>query len=85
MSDYPIVQIVQALLSEGWKFFQIQVPGCPFTFAQALIGTLIIYISLEMLGLSFGIGGGFEFDSDRSYYIGRGGSEHEKPHFTWRC
>lgn len=45
------------VLGQCWQFFQIQVPGFDFTFAQMAFGIAICIVSLMVLKVFFGIGG----------------------------
>lgn len=45
------------VLGQSWQFFNIQVPGFNFTFAQMAFGIAICTISLLVLRVMFGIGG----------------------------
>lgn len=45
------------VLAQCWEYFNIQVPGFGFTFAQMLFGIAICVISLMVLKVFFGIGG----------------------------
>ena len=45
------------VLSQCWRFFDIQVPGFSFTFGQMAFGIALCVISLLVLKVFFGIGG----------------------------
>lgn len=45
---------IKMLLSNGWKFFQIKVPGTGFSFAVLAVGLLLVPISLSFLSLILG-------------------------------
>lgn len=87
IQDYPIFEIFSTIFSKVWEFFELQFPGAPFTFGQMVTGTMIILLSLNILGQSFGVGDGntsdFSGDSFGSFFSsGRGESGRVKPHFT---
>lgn len=50
-------QLGSFVLSQTWRFFDIQVPGFSFTFGQMMFGIAICIISLMVLKVFFGIGG----------------------------
>lgn len=50
--------LAEAFLSGIWGLFGIYVPGFSFTIGQLLIGFAACSISLSVLHLFFGIGGG---------------------------
>lgn len=51
-------QLGAALLSGVWELFGVTVPGFTFSFGQMYLGIAICSISLLVVKLLFGIGGG---------------------------
>lgn len=49
------ISLCHAVIDGSWAFYGITIPGFTFTYGQALLGWMIINVSLILLGL-FGIG-----------------------------
>lgn len=85
MESYPLFDSLQFLLTKGWEFFQLQVPGAPFTFGQLVTGTLVIYFSLHFLYIGFSVGdGNMEEGSGVFHSYGRGESSRPKYRHNYR-
>ena len=85
INEWPLYQVLQTILSKTWEFFQLQVPGAPFTFGQMVTGTMIILVSLNIIGHSFGVGDGNQNDFTgfgTFFGSGKGETGRVKPHFT---
>ncbi len=56
----------KALMSGIWSLFAISVPGFSFTFGQLWLGVLLASVSVLVVRMLFGFGGGQRGDSPRT-------------------
>ena len=56
----------KALVSGIWSLFAISVPGFSFTFGQLWLGVLLASVSVLVVRMLFGFGGGQRGDSPRT-------------------
>lgn len=56
----------QAIMSGVWSLFGIYVPGFSFTFGQMWLGVLLCSVSILVIRMIFGFGGGPRGDSPRT-------------------
>ena len=56
----------QAILSGVWSLFGIYIPGFSFTFGQMWLGVILASISILIVRLIFGFGGGPGYSSRTS-------------------
>lgn len=82
-SGWAIAPVIQSLLVWGWQALCITVPGTSITFASVLLGTVAIYVSINLVYMVFGFGDGdSRFFPDSSVGCGRGesGRDHPRTH-----
>lgn len=59
-------ELGQTFLSGIWSLFGIYVPGFSFTFGQMWLGVLLASVSILVIRMIFGFGGGPRGDSPRT-------------------
>ena len=77
-----LYDLIQSFMSNGWQFFSIKYPGTDLTFANIILGTVLILLSIRFIKFWFGFGDGSP--SGGSGY-GSGSTEsHIKPRFQYK-